>query len=244
MTTARSPGGRGRTRPTKRRAQLLAGFVGTPLLTLGLWIGAPTPASAILGDSCSGLDTSCLTQSVRDGAVEVTRGAGDAARDVGDEVGTTVEGTIDAVDRVLGAASSGVPAPGGGAGGDDGPGGRNDGGGKPHTGGSDHENGPSDRSRNDGGRAPGAIVVPNPPPIVHFGPPIPHAEVPVPSTGAGTDGGLGVGRLAADIGHRLALPLAFMLALVVAFVAMQKRLDRTDPQLLLASLDEEVSRFR
>jgi hypothetical protein len=86
--------------------------------------------------------------------------------------------------------------------------------------------------------------VPNPPPIVRPGPPIPHAEASAPSTGAGTDGSFGVGRLAADIGHRMALPLAFLLALVVAFVAMQNRLDRTDPRLHLASLDEDVSRFR
>jgi hypothetical protein len=64
------------------------------------------------------------------------------------------------------------------------------------------------------------------------------------SVGAGTDGGIGVGGIAAEMGRRLALPLTVVLALVVLFVALQSRLDRTDPRLHLASLDEEVSRFR
>ncbi len=64
------------------------------------------------------------------------------------------------------------------------------------------------------------------------------------SVGAGTDGSIGVGRIAAEMGRRLALPLTAVLVLVVIFVAMQSRLDRTDPRLHLASLDEEVSRFR
>ena len=64
------------------------------------------------------------------------------------------------------------------------------------------------------------------------------------SVGAGTDGSVGAGRIAAEMGRRLALPLTVLLALVVVFVAMQSRLDRTDPRLHLASLDEKVSRFR
>jgi hypothetical protein len=64
------------------------------------------------------------------------------------------------------------------------------------------------------------------------------------SAGAGTDGGIGVGRIAAEMGRGLALPLTFTLVLVVLFVALQSRLDRTDPRLHLASLDEEVSKFR
>jgi hypothetical protein len=218
-------------------------LVGASLLTLGLWIGAPTSAAAISGTSCSGLDTSCLTQSVRDDAVEITRGAGKATRDVGNEVDDTVDGTIDAVERVVGAAaSSGIPAPGGGAGGDDGPGGGHDRGDTPKTRGNEHVSGPSSRSRTDAVGASRTVVVPILQPSMR--PSIAHEEAPTSSTGTGMDGSLGVGRIAADIGRRLALPLALLLVLVVAFVAMQNRLDRTDPKLRLASLDEEVSRFR
>jgi hypothetical protein len=239
MATAASPRNGRRTSSAKRRAQGLASFAGASLLTIGLWIGAPTSAAAISATSCSGLDTSCLTQSVRDDATEITRGARDAARDVGHEV----DDTVDAVERVLGApASSGIAAPGGGAGGDDGPGGGHDGRDEPQTRGNDHVSGPSGRSRTNAVGASRTVVVPILQPSVR--PSIAQEQARDSSTGTGPDGTLGVGRIAADIGHRLALPLALLLVLVVVFIVMQSRLDRTDPELHLASLDEEVSRFR
>lgn len=247
MTTAGSSGERRRTSSAKRCAQLLAGFVGTSLLTLGLWIGTPTSASAIAGASCSSLDASCLTQSVREEVDEITRATGAAANDLDDHVGGTVTGATDAVERVLGAAgSSGIPAPGGGAGGGDGAGGDNDGGGKPQTRGNDHVSGPRGRGRSDAvGDAPRAIALPNVrASATTSSSSEAQAEAPDRPMDAGSDGSVGVGGIAADIGRRLALPLAFMLMLVLAFVAMQGRLDRGDPKLHLASLDEEVSRFR
>lgn len=242
MTMAGSPADPHRASSSKR-PQLRATFVGASLITLCLWIAAPTSASAILGASCSGLDTSCVTKSVRDDAVEITRAAGDAAREVGGEVDGTVGGAIDAVERVVGAAAStGIPAPGGGAGGEGRPSGQDDGGGKPKARGNDNMSGHPDRSRTAIG-ASRAIVAPTLQ-TRRSGPSVAYEEASDPPGGTGTDGGLGIGRIAADFGHRLALPLALLLALVVAFVAMQDRLDRTDPRLNLASLDEEVSRFR
>lgn len=240
MTTTGSPGEPRRTSSAKRPERRLASFVGASLLTLGLWIGAPTSASALSAASCSGLDASCLTQSVHDDADEITRASGDAARDIGNEVDDTVEGTIDAVERVMGATGSpGIPAPGVGAGGG------NDGGGKPQTRGNDHISGPSSRARTDAeGGASRAIALPNIRPSATSSSSMVQAEALDRPMDAGTDGSVGVGRIVADIGHRLALPLAFLLVLVVAFVAMQSRLDRTDPKLHFASLDEEVSRFR
>ena len=242
MATAGSPGDPHRTGSAKR-PRLRASFVGASLITLCLWIAAPSSASAIVGASCSGLDPGCVTQSVRDEAVKITGAAGDAAKDVGNEV----DDTVDAVERAVGAVvSSGIPTPVGGPGGDNGPGQGNGGGGKPRSRGHDHVSGPSGGPRTEvlgmGLRA--AVVVPDLTPGVLSGHSIAREEVPDPSTGAGSDGDVGVGAMAADIGHRLALPLALLLALVVAFVAMQGRLDRTDPRLHLASLDEKISRFR
>ena len=241
MSSAGSPVDRHRATSSKR-LRVQASVVVASLITLCLWIAAPTSASAIVGASCSGLDASCVTQSARDGAVEITRAAGDAARELGDDVDHTVEGAIDTVARLAG-TSNRIPAPGGGAGGGDGPGGRGEGGGKPKTRGNDHMSGRPDRSRTAAG-ASRTIVTPTLQASVRSAPSGWHEGAPDPSSGAGTDGGLGIGRMAADIGHRLALPLALLLALVVAFVAMQDRLDRTDPRLHLASLDEEVTRFR
>jgi hypothetical protein len=242
MATAGSPSDPHRAGSAKR-PQLRASFVGASLITLCLWIAAPTSASAIVGASYSGLDPACVTQSVRDDAVKIIGAAGDAAKGVGNEVDDTVE----AVERAVGAAvSSGVPTPVGGPGGDNGPGEGNGGGGGPQPRGHDHASGPSGRPRTEavgkGLRA--AVVVPDLTPGVLSGPFIAREDVPDPSTGAGSDGDVGVGAMAADIGHRLALPLALLLALVVAFVLMQGRLDRADPRLHLASLDEEISRFR
>jgi hypothetical protein len=67
---------------------------------------------------------------------------------------------------------------------------------------------------------------------------------PDPSTGAGAHGGVGIGRIATDIGRRAAVPFALLLVLALAFVALQGRLDHTDPKLRVSSVDEEVSRFR
>jgi hypothetical protein len=215
--------------------------VGTSLITLCLWIYAPASASAIVGTSCSGLDASCLTQGVRDDVVEITRTGGDAVKDIGRRVDDTVEGTIDAVERVVGTGESpGIPAPGGGGGG--GPGGRNHGGDAPHRG-DEHVGGPSGRSRADVSIATRAVVVPILSPSARSSS-IATEGTGDSSVGAGTDGSIGAGRIAAEMGRRLALPLTVLLALVVVFVAMQSRLDRTDPRLHLASLDEEVSRFR
>ena len=216
-------------------------FVGTSLITLCLWIGAPASASAVVGTSCSGLDASCRTQGVRNDAVEVTRTGGDAVKDIGRVVDDTVEGTIDAVERVVGTAGSpGVPAPGGGGG--DGPGTGNDGGDAPHRG-DDHVGGPSGRSRTHVSSATQADVLPIPSSSMRPSS-IATEGTGDSSVGAGTDGSIGSGRVAAEMGRRLALPLTVFLALVVIFLALQGRLDRTDPRLHLASLDEEVSRFR
>ncbi len=243
MTTAGSPGDPHGASSSKR-PQLRASFVGASLITLCLWIGTPTSASAASSASCSGLDAACVTQSVRDDVAEITRAAGDGAREVGDEVDDTVEGAIDAVERVVGAAAStGIPAPGGGAGGEDRPGGRDDGGGRPKTRGNDEMSGRPDRSRAAVG-ASRAIAAPTLQTSVRSGPSVAHEGASDESGGTGTDGGLGIGRFAADIGRRLALPLALLLALVAAFVVMQGLLDRTDPKLHLASLDDEVSKFR
>jgi hypothetical protein len=217
-------------------------FVGTSLITLCLWIGAPASASAMVGTSCSGLDASCLTQGVREGAVEITKTGGDAVKDVGRGVDDTVEGTIDAVERMVGTAESpAIPAPGGAGGADD-PDTGNDGGDAPDRG-NDHVGGSPDRSRTHVSSATRAVVVPILSPSLRSGS-IATDGTGDSSIGAGTDAGIGVGRIAAEMGRRLALPLTFLLALVVIFVAMQNRLDRTDPRLHLASLDEEVSRFR
>jgi hypothetical protein len=241
MTTAGSPGDPHGASSSKR-PQLRASFVGASLITLCLWIGAPTSASAASRASCSGLDAACVTQSVRDDVAEITRAAGDGAREAGGEVDDTVDGAIDAVERVVGAAAStGIPAPGGGP--EDRPGGRDDGGGRPKTRGNDEMTGRPDRSRAALG-ASRAIVAPTLQTSVRSGPSVAHEGASDESGGTGTDGGLGIGRIAADIGRRLALPLALLLALVAAFVVMQGRLDRTDPKLHLASLDDEVSRFR
>jgi hypothetical protein len=218
-------------------------FVGTSLITLCLWIGAPASASAIVGTPCSGLDASCLTQGVRDGVGEITRTGGDAAKDIGPRVDDTVEGTIEVVERVVGTADSpGIPAPGGGSGGGDGPGGGNHGGGAPNRG-DEHVGGPSGRSRTHVSSATRGVVVPILSPSLRSGP-IATEGTGDSSIGAGTGGGIGVGRIAAEMGRRLALPLTVVLVLVVLFVALQSRLDRTDPRLHLASLDEKVSRFR
>ena len=241
MTTARSPGDPRRTSSTKRRTRRLASFVGTSLITLCLWIGAPASASAIVGTSCSGLDASCLTQGVRNNAVDVTRTGGEAAKDIGRVVDDTVEGTIDAVERVVGTAESpGTPGPGGGAGG--GPGEGNHGGDTAHRG-DDHVGGRSGRPRTHVSSATQAVVLPIPSSRMRLSS-IAFEGTGDSSVGTGTDGRIGVGRMAAEMGRRLALPLTVVLALVVIFVAMQSRLDRTDPKLDLASLDEEVSRFR
>jgi hypothetical protein len=242
MTTARSPGDPRRTSSTKRRTRRLASYVGTSLITLCLWIGAPASASAIVGTSCSGLDASCLTQGVRKDAVDVTRTGGEAAKDIGRVVDDTVEGTIDAVERVVGTAESpGIPGPGGGAGGG-GPEEGNHGGDAPHRG-DDHPGGPSGRSRTHVSSATQAVALPIPSSGMRPSS-IATEGTGDSSVGTGTDGRIGVGRMAAEMGRRLALPLTVVLALVVIFVAMQSRLDRTDPKLHLASLDEEVSRFR
>jgi hypothetical protein len=239
MTTAGAPADSRRTSST-RRAQRLTSFAGTSLITLCLWIYAPASASAIVGTSCSGLDASCLTQGVRDDVVEITRTGGDAVKDIGRRVDDTVEGTMDAVERVVGTAESpGIPAPGGGGGG---PGGGNHGSDAPHRG-DEHVGGPSGRSRAHVSSATRAVVVPTLSPSVRSGS-IATEGTGDSSVGAGTDGSIGAGRIAAEMGRRLALPLTALLALVVIFVAMQSRLDRTDPRLHLASLDEEVSRFR
>ena len=242
MTTAGAPGASRRT-TSARRAHRLVSFMGTSLITLCLWIGAPAPASAIVGTSCSGLDASCLTQGVRDDVGEITRTGGDAVKDIGRRVDDTVEGTIDAVERVVGTAESpGIPAPGGGPGGDDGPGRGNHGGDAPHRG-DEHVDGPSGRSRTHVSSATRALGGPILSSRGRSG--AIATEGPSDSSiGAGTDGSIGVGRIAAEMGRRLALPLAAVLVLVVLFVAMQSRLDRTDPRLHLASVDEEVSRFR
>jgi hypothetical protein len=241
MTTAGAPGA-SRRRMSARRAQRLVSFVGTCLITLCLWIGAPASASAIVGTSCSGLDASCLTQGVRDDAGEITRTGGDAVKGIGRRVDDTVEGTIDAVERVVGTAESpGIPAPGGGGGGG-GPGGGNHGGDAPHRE-DEHVGGPSGRSRAHVSSATRAVVVPTLSPSARSGSDASEGTGDS-SVGAGTDGSVGAGRIAAEMGRRLALPLTVLLALVVVFVAMQSRLDRTDPRLHLASLDEKVSRFR
>jgi hypothetical protein len=241
MTTATVPGGSRGTIST-RRAQRLVSFAGTSLLTLCLWIGAPASASAIVGTSCTGLDASCLTQGVRNNAVEVTRTGGDAVKDIGRVVDDTVEGTIDAVERVVGTAESpGMLARGGGAGGG-GPGEGNHGGNAPHRG-NDHVGGRSGRSRSHVSSARQALVLPIPSSSLRSSS-LATGGTGDSSVGAGADGSLGVGRIAAEMGRRLALPLAFLLTLVAIFVAMQSRLDRDDPRLHLASLDEEVSRFR
>jgi hypothetical protein len=238
MTTARSPRDPRRTSSTTRRTRRLASYWGTSLIMLCLWIGAPASASAIVGTSCSGLDASCLTQGVREDAVEVTRTGGDAVKDIGRTVDDTVEGTIDAVERIVGTAESpGTPAPGGGA-----PGEGNHGGDAPHRG-DDHFGGPTGRSRTHVSSATQAVLLPIPSSTTRpsF---IATEGTGDSSVGTGTDGRIGVGRMAAEMGWRLALPLTVVLALVVIFVAMQSRLDRDDPKLHLASLDEEVSRFR
>ena len=242
MTKERSPGHPRRTSSTKGRARRLASFMGISLITLCLWIGAPASASAIGGTSCSGLNASCLTQGVRNDAVEVTRTGGDAVKDIGRAVDDTVESTIDAVERVVRTAESpGIPAPGGGAGGG-GPGQEDHGGGAPHRG-DDHVGGPSGRSRTHVGSTTQAVVLPIPSSALRPSS-LATEGTGDSSVGAGTDGSIGVGRIAAEMGRRLALPLTAVLAIVVIFVAMQSRLDRTDPRLHLASLDEEVSRFR
>ena len=243
MTTARSPGDPRRTSSTKRRTRRLASYMGISLITLCLWIGAPASASAIVGTSCSGLDASCLTQGIRNKAVEVTRTGGGAVKDIGRVVEATVEGTIDAVERVVGTAESpGTPPPGGGAVGGGGPSGGNHGGDAPNRG-DDHVGGRSTRSRTHVGSSRQAVVLPIPSSSMRpsF---IATERTGDSSVGAGTNGRIGVGRIAAEMGRRLALPLTVVLALVVLFAAMQSRLDRDDLRLHLASLDEEVSRFR
>jgi len=216
--------------------------MGTSLITLCLWIGAPSSASAIVGTSCSGLDASCLTQGVRNKAVEVTRTGGGAVKDIGRVVDDTVEGTIDAVERVVGTAESPrTPPPGRGIGGG-GPGGGNHGSDAPHRG-DDHVGGRSGRSRSHVSSARQAVILRIPSSSKRPSS-IATERTGDSSIGAGTDGSIGVGRIAAEVGRRLALPLTVVLALVVIFAAMQSRLDRDDPRLHLASLDEEVSRFR
>ena len=242
MTTAGDPVDSRRS-IAARRAKRLVSFVGTSIITLCLWIGAPASASAIAATSCSGLDASCLTQGVRKDAVEVTRTGGDAVKDIGHVADDTVEGTIAAVERVVGTADSpGTPTPGGGADGGGPREGGNHGGDAPHRG-DDQVGGRSGRSRTHVRSATRAVVLPIPTSSTRPNS-IATEAAGDSSVGAGTEGGIGAGRVAAEMGRRLALPLAFVLALVALFVAMQSRLDRDDPRLHLASLDEEVSRFR
>ena len=241
MATAGAPGA-SRRMISARRAQRLVSFVGTSLLTLCLWIGAPASASAIVGTSCSGLDASCLTQGVGDDVGKVTRNGGDAVKDIGRRVDDTVEGTIDAVERVVGTAEPpGIPAPGGGAG-SGGPGEGNHGGDAPHRG-DDHVGGRSGRSGSHVSSARQAVVLPIPSSRLRLSP-IATEGTRDSSVGAGTDGSIGVDRIAVEMGRRLTLPLTVVIVLVVIFLAMQGRLDRDDPKLHLASPDEEVSRFR
>jgi hypothetical protein len=76
------------------------------------------------------------------------------------------------------------------------------------------------------------------------GAPSAAAARPERSAGSAADAGAQARRLVAEIGLRVAAPLLVLLGVVLAFAAIQNRLDRNDPKLRLASEDDEVVPFR
>ncbi len=200
-------------------------FTFVALMTLALSAAGSLTASA----ACSPVDITCRA----DETIDTREGLVD---DVIDPIDTPVDDTIDpvvdpVVDDVLGGGGIDLPDPVGGGGGGSHGGGSPIGGeptGPPNPTGS---LGVADGRNPDG---PGLTGLP--------GPIISAASGTAPPVRADRTSGDRFGEALGGVARSLAIVLA-LFGLAVAFVAIQDRLDRSDPRLALAPVESDVVEF-
>lgn len=186
--------------------------------------------------SCPLLDPQCVVEeTVDDGVGLVDDVADQIETPVDDVVDPVIDTIVGTVDDLLGGGLVDEPDPPGGSG--------NGGGSHPrqvHQGGGPGTSGATDR-----GRSRSEIVVPGfrqRPELRPFVEPIQLPQPVSDATGSSTAGSVRAGAVLGAVARSLAIVLV-LFGFVVAFAAMQDRLDRNDPRLALAPMRSDEVTF-
>jgi hypothetical protein len=232
--------------PSAPRGSLRRGAAVAALAVALAFAGLLLAAPIATADGCAPTDLSCATESVGGAVDQAKEQAGNAGNTVNDTANDAAGKVSDSVDGVLNPGGGG-PGDGGG-----GPGDGGGSGGGPGAGGSGH-GGQRSGSGHGGRSGPGATAQAGNRARSTIGSPtrarthdVSSITIP-PATsvlGRRYEDRAGISRAVQDIALHVGLPLLLLLALSAGFVAIQDRLDRTDPKLALAPVDRDELTFQ